>query len=162
MLDDIFYSVVMFSAISTAMMSGIYFTFSNFVMKAFEDIGAEKSVPAMNAINRVILRSWFMPLFFGSTLASAIIFLIVIMGWQQPSSTLLIIPSTIYFIGMFLCTIFFNVPLNNRLLAAEHASSTITNQTWSHYLKFWTRWNHLRTLSSLLASILYMYVLSAT
>ncbi len=158
MLDSILYSVVMFAATSTAMMTGIYFAFSGFIMRALEQVGAENAAPTMNAINQVILRSWFMPLFFGSTLTTVLILIISMINWQQSISTLLIFASTTYLLGMFLCTVFFNVPLNKRLLVAESSNNTI-NQTWLHYVKHWTRWNHLRTLTSLIASICYMYFL---
>jgi len=158
MLDNILFSAVIFAAISTAMMAGIYFAFSGFVMSGLKQVGAENAVSTMNAINQVILRSWFMPLFFGSTLTTVLILIIAMINWQQSNSTLLIFASTIYFLGMFLCTVFFNVPLNKHLLATESSNNTI-NQTWSHYVKYWTRWNHLRTLTSLFASLCYMYFL---
>ena len=49
---------------------GIYFTFSVFVMSSLNQIAANQAIEAMNSINRVILKSGFMPLFFGSCIVA--------------------------------------------------------------------------------------------
>ena len=66
----------------------------------------------------------------------------------------------IYIAGMFLCTILFNVPLNNALSAVDPASRTAA-PVWARYLKEWTLWNHVRTLSSTAASALYIAAIAA-
>ncbi|MGB5582763.1 MAG: hypothetical protein WBO93_04065, partial [Gammaproteobacteria bacterium] len=53
------------AALSSGLMAGVYFAFSVFIMKAFDTIDARQSITAMNAINEIILRSLFMPVFFG-------------------------------------------------------------------------------------------------
>lgn len=154
MLDTIFNAAIWFAAISTGLMAGVYFTFSAFIMKSFGQLNKEESATAMNMINGVILQSLFMPLFFGSTLVSIAI---AVFCGQHPESRLLVLASSIYVIGMFLVTFFFNVPLNKRLAAKVNPDKLI--ETWEHYLKYWTRWNHIRTVSSLLAFFLYLYAL---
>jgi uncharacterized membrane protein len=64
----------------------------------------------------------------------------------------------IYIAGMFLCTMFFNVPLNNALAAANATSAA---SVWSQYLKEWTMWNHVRTVSSTTACALYISAIAA-
>lgn len=154
MLDITINAAVWFAAISTGLMAGVYFTFSAFIMKSFGQLNKERAATAMNMINEVILQSWFMPLFFGSTLVSIAI---AVFSGQHPESFLLILASSLYVIGMFLVTFFFNVPLNKRLATKVNPGELI--ETWEHYLKYWTRWNHIRTVSSLLAFFLYLYVL---
>jgi uncharacterized membrane protein len=63
-------------------------------------------------------------------------------------------------VGMFLCTIFFNVPLNNALAAVDPASSSAAS-IWESYLKDWTLWNHVRTIACSIASALYMMAIAA-
>jgi uncharacterized membrane protein len=60
---------------------------------------------------------------------------------------------------MFICTILFNVPLNNQL-AAVSAQSSEALPVWSGYLSRWTRWNHVRTVASAIASGLFIAALS--
>ena len=59
------------ATIGAGLMAGVYFAFSGFIMRSLDQLGASQAADAMNAINEVILRSWFMVLFFGSTLLYA-------------------------------------------------------------------------------------------
>jgi uncharacterized membrane protein len=61
---------------------------------------------------------------------------------------------------MFLCTVLFNVPLNNALAVVDPASSAVS-PVWARYLKNWTCWNHLRTISSTAAMVLYIAAIAA-
>jgi uncharacterized membrane protein len=135
-------------------MAGVYFTFSTFVMKSLASIGAPAGIAAMQAINDVILRSIFMPLFFGTSLAAVIAVVAYAAGVEHPGGSSMALAGGIYFAGMFLCTVFFNVPLNNKLKAVEPTSSEGA-QVWQTYLKVWTRWNHVRTVTSTIACALF-------
>ena len=146
------------AAISAGLMAGVYFAFSGFIMRSFDQLGAVPAADAMNAINRVILRSWFMVLFFGSTLLYTTLAIVAIIDTGLTGRWLLFVTGVIYVAGMFLCTALFNVPLNNRLAKAgnnNHAKAEI----WPYYFKHWTRWNHLRGVCSLLTMMLSIYLL---
>ncbi|MFC1747943.1 DUF1772 domain-containing protein [Pseudomonadota bacterium] len=147
------------AALSSGLMAGVYFAFSTFIMRAFGSINAAHAITAMNAINKVILRSLFMPLFFGSSLVSAALIVAAITHWQEAHAGLALTAGMVYFIGMFVCTAAFNVPLNN-VLAKTGPASDKADQLWSHYLRTWTRWNHLRTLSSLVTCALSIWLLN--
>ena len=133
-------------------MAGVYFAFSVFIMKAFADLDEEQGVAAMNAINSVILSSLFMPLFWGTTLASVALVGLAAFRLGEPGSTIALAGGIVYVAGMFLVTIFFNVPLNNTLAAAGAGENTV----WAGYLSDWTRWNHVRTLASAAATALFI------
>jgi uncharacterized membrane protein len=143
------------AAISSGLMAGIYFAFSSFVMPAFGKIEISSAIPAMNSINAVILHSWFMPLFFGSSIIALLLIIVGLMNWTDSNSGLLLIAASIYVFGMFLTTAVFNVPLNNQL-AQILPDSPDAYQIWNDYLRNWTKWNHLRTVSSLLSCIIYI------
>ena len=147
------------AALSSGLIAGVYFAFSGFIMQAFRKINTTQSIAAMNSINEAILRSLFMPLFFGSTLISVLLIIVALVNWDETGSGLTLIAGSIYFVGMFVCTVLFNVPLNNTLAKTE-PDSVDAHQVWSHYLKTWTNWNHLRTISSLVTCALYIFVLS--
>jgi uncharacterized membrane protein len=61
---------------------------------------------------------------------------------------------------MFLCTVLFNVPLNNTLAAIDPGSAEAVS-VWTRYLRDWTLWNHIRTFSSTAACVLYIAALAA-
>ena len=147
------------AALSSGLIAGVYFAFSAFIMQAFGKLETSQSVAAMNAINETILRSFFMPLFFGSTLVSVMLMIAALVHWNDAGSGWTLLAGVVYFMGMFVCTVVFNVPLNN-LLAKLNEDSTHAGGVWSRYLKTWTQWNHLRTVSSLAASGLSIWLLT--
>jgi uncharacterized membrane protein len=145
-------SLLWFCAIGCALIGGLYFAFSAFIMRALGGIDAAAGIAAMNAINTVILRSAFMPLFFGTTLASAALVVLGGLRLGTPGADLALAGGAIYVAGMFVVTMVFNVPLNNALQRGDAA-------TWREYLVTWTRWNHVRTVASLAASALFIAAL---
>jgi len=159
MSESIITGLLWLAALGSGLMAGIYFSFSAFIMRAFDRLDTTQSVAAMNAINEVITRSWFMPLFFGTTIVSVVLMIVALVNWGDPDSVPTLIAGSTYFIGMFICTVVFNVPLNN-LLAGLNKVSTHAEDVWSRYLITWTRWNHLRTVSSLVTCGLCIWLLS--
>ncbi len=138
------------AALSTGLIAGIYLAFSMFIMTSLKALNSSIAIACMNSINKLIIGSGFMPLFFGSSLLSL---LIVLFG---PDSLWLNSAAIIYLGGMLGCTLRFNVPLNKRL---QYAPTQYEDQVWQRYAKTWTRWNHIRTLSSLYACIIYINAL---
>jgi uncharacterized membrane protein len=147
------------AALSSGLMAGVYFAFSGFIMKAFGKIETAQSVAAMNSINEVILRSLFMPVFFGSSIISFLLVVVAFVYWGEADAGLALIAGMVYFVGMFACTVVFNVPLNNAL-ARPGPDSDNAQQIWSRYLSTWTKWNHLRTVCSLITCALCIWLLT--
>ena len=147
------------AALSSGLMAGVYFAFSGFIMKAFGKIEPAQSVAAMNSINEVILRSLFMPVFFGSSIISFLLVIVALVYWGEAGAGLILIAGMVYFVGMFACTVIFNVPLNNALARLDLDSNN-AQQIWSHYLSTWTKWNHLRSASSFVTCTLYIWLLT--
>jgi uncharacterized membrane protein len=149
-----------FAALGCGVMAGVFFAFSSFINAALERAGQVPGILAMNSINETIVRSWFMPIFLGSTLASLVLAAVSLGRWQQPGSLAQLAGGVIYVVGMFACTMVFNVPLNNALLAVDPASPGGAT-VWAHFLDVWTRWNHVRTAASLVATALFIGALLA-
>ncbi|MBA8841954.1 anthrone oxygenase family protein [Ochrobactrum sp. RH2CCR150] len=158
MINGITNALLWFTAISSGLLAGVYFAFSAFIMGALGRIEVPAGIAAMNAINNVILRSPFMPLFLASTLAALILTVIALFQWQQPGSIAIFSGGVIYLLGMFICTVAFNVPLNDALAVVD-PSSTQGAEVWSRYLRDWTFWNHIRTIASILSTIVCIYAL---
>jgi len=152
-------SLLWFSAIGCAVIGGVYFAFSTFIMTAFGQMDRVAGISAMQAINDVILRSLFMPLFFGTTLASVLLAGLAIHDWPAPGSRLILVAACLFLAGMFIVTVVFNVPLNNALVA--HAAQSADAATvWTDYLKTWTVWNHVRTVVSIAAGVIFTIALA--
>ena len=135
--------------LSAGIMAGVYFVFSAFAMKALDEAGPGLAADVMNRINRVILASAFMPLFFGSTLILLLLLIAGVVSGGDPRAPWLIGTGALYCLGMFLCTVGFNVPLNHQLQAVGGESAPQeTADLWRRYVRIWTRWNHVRTVSS--------------
>lgn len=148
------------SAIGCGLLAGLYFAFSTFIMGALGRIEPSAGIAAMNSINSVIVRSLFMPVFLGSSLIALVLAGVAVSQWQQPGSAVILAGGAIYVIGMFACTMVFNVPLNNALMAVDPASATGAD-VWARYLRDWTFWNHVRTVASTVAMVLFIQAIAS-
>jgi uncharacterized membrane protein len=153
-------SLLWFGAIGCGLLAGVYFAFSAFIMTALRRIEPLQATASMNSINATILGSLFMPFFYGTTLASLVLVFVGLTRRSEPGAMAMLAGGIIYIIGMFLCTIVFNVPLNNAL-GAVNADSGEAARVWARYLNDWTFWNHLRTIASTAAGALYVAAISA-
>ena len=158
-METLFSATLWAAAIGCGLIAGVYFTFSAFVMRSLTAIPVASAVSAMDSINRVIVSSAFLPLFFGTTLASALLVGSVLL--PSPATSYAAIGGVIYLVGMFICTVAFNVPLNNKLAALDPDSEE-ADLFWPVYAQTWTRWNHVRTVASTATAVLYTYAISLT
>jgi uncharacterized membrane protein len=145
-------------AIGCGLIAGLYFAFSAFIMTALAQSGTTTAVQAMNAINAVILKSAFMPLFYATSLGALIVAPTAFLIWNKLTALLVVAGALVYFVGMTVVTIACNVPLNNRLAATDPTSSD-AETIWTHYRVRWTMWNHVRTVASTLACIAFVAAL---
>jgi uncharacterized membrane protein len=160
MIQSIITGLLWFSAVGCGLLAGVYFAFSTFVMTALGRIGQAPGIMAMNAINTTIVQSLFMPFFLGTTLASLTLAIVAILRWGEPGATAMAAGGVLYVLGMFVVTMIFNVPLNDALAAVDPASAEAT-KIWARYLNDWTLWNHVRTISSTAACVLFMAAIAA-
>jgi uncharacterized membrane protein len=63
--------------------------------------------------------------------------------------------SLLYLVGTILVTMLGNVPFNNALEIVD-PNSTEGATLWAKYLTDWTLWNHIRTLTALAASAIFI------
>jgi len=152
MVSQVMTIIIAIAAVGSALIAGVFFAFSTFVMTALFRLPVEQGVAAMQSINRVILGSLFMPVFFGTAGCCAVCVLAWFLQWGGVDRITILIGSALYLIGTFLGTIVFNVPLNNELASLDSKSAAAT-ETWRRYARSWTLWNHVRTVAALAAAI---------
>lgn len=127
--------------LSMIIMVGIYFIFSNSVMRVLST--QHNGADIMIEINRQILNPTFLLCFCLSSFA-ALYFFAVHSGLRS-------IAGLVFFTGTTLATVVFNVPLNNKL--RDSSRSALSNH-WQVYLKKWVFWNHVRTVSAIVYGLL--------
>ncbi|NWL77019.1 hypothetical protein DM872_09160 [Pseudomonas taiwanensis] len=154
-IDDLAFVLAFLTSIACGLMGGLFFAFSNFVMRALELIAPEAGIATMQAINRTVLNRIFLSTFLGTTAACALLMLYAFLHWEVSGTFFLLIGSLLYLVGNVGVTLVCNVPRNNALARLD-AGSLESLVYWRIYLEQWTRWNHVRTGAALGASMLLM------
>ena len=138
----------------SALIGGVFFAFSSFVMKALARVPSSEGIAAMQSINVVVINPSFLGAFMGTAVLSLGVVGLALVRWSHPSAMLFLGGAVFYVVGTFLVTMFGNVPLNDQL-AAVSATDPATRDVWDHYLDRWTMWNHVRTVAAMVAALLY-------
>jgi uncharacterized membrane protein len=139
------------SALGSALVAGIFFAFSTFIMRALARLSPAQEIAAMQSINVAVMNKWFFAPFFGTAVCCLTLSISCVFRWQGPTAMYLLIGSLLYLLGTILVTIVCNVPLNDSLAAVDPAS-TNAGQVWANYVTTWTAWNHVRTITALAAA----------
>lgn len=148
--------ILVCAAVGSGLIAGVFFAFSAFIMKAFARLPAEQGAAAMQSINRVILRSLFMLLFFGCAALSVVLIFAWRLQWADTNWGAVLAGVGFYVVGVFLCTIAFYLPLNIRLEAVCSEDAAASGM-WKQYLSVWAGWNHVRALAALAASAAFAF-----
>lgn len=145
---------VIVALLGSALIAGVFFAFSSFVMKALARLPSAEGIAAMQSINEVVLNPTFLGAFMGTAAVSALVAMLAVAGWSVPSAPYYLAGALTYLSGTFLVTGLGNVPLNNRLAAVSRTDPQAI-LVWEHYLKRWTWLNTVRTMASLVAALLF-------
>ncbi len=140
--------------LGSALVGGIFFAFSSFIMKALAAVPSAEGIGAMQSINVVVINPSFLGAFFGTAVLSLVAVGLALAGWGLPSASFFLGGAIFYFVGTFLVTMIGNVPLNDELDAVS-ATDPGARVVWEHYLGRWTMWNHVRTAAAMVAALLY-------
>ncbi len=145
--------LVLAGAVGSGLMGGLFFAFSNFVMRALGRQPAPQAIAVMQAINVTVLNPLFLLLFLGVGLVGLALAAVALLQWHLPAAPLLLAGGLCYPLGTLLVTIACNVPLNNALARVEPESAAGA-QRWVSYQRRWTAWNHLRSVAALAGAAL--------
>ena len=147
------------SALGCGLIAGVFFAFSNFVMKALSALPAAQGIAAMQSINRVVLNPLFLGTFVG-TAATCLVSVVcsLLLHGVRPGIAWVLLGAAFYLVGTFLVTRVFSIPRNDTLAAVDPASAE-SARSWAEYVASWTAWNHVRTLAALLAAAAFIAAL---
>ncbi len=144
-----------FAVIACGLVSGVFLTFSDFVMKSLVAADPAGGVQSMQIINRKVYKTVFMVLLLGMSFASP---LFAAYAYYQVSGTpavLMLSGSAIYFFGVFVVSLLFNVPMNRRLDGMDYTAKD-THAYWQTYVPVWSFWNYIRSISSAAAAACFL------
>lgn len=137
--------VALLGVVGSGLMAGVFFALSTAVMPALRRLRRAAGAEAMQQVNVVIQNPLFLLVFTGTGLLS----LLLVIGAPisgGPGTAWIVIGGLLYLVGSIGLTFVVNVPMNNRLDAAN----PLTDEgaaIWADYLSRWTAWNHVRALA---------------
>ena len=157
-MDQLFIVLVILCALGSGAIGGVFFAFSNFVMRALARIAPDEGIHAMQAINVTVLNRLFLGTFMGTGALSIAAIVVALLRWDGLGSLCAVLAGAAYVLGSILVTMRGNVPLNNALMRITQAD-VLGEAIWKNYLRDWTKWNHVRTIACFIAMALFIVAL---
>jgi len=172
---------VVVGAVACALVGGVLFAFSAFVMAGLRAAPPDVGAAAMASINRHATRAPFGSLLLVTTALVVVLGLVAATRLADAGMPLVLTGAVVYLVGGLGVTAAVNVPLNDRLEAADAAVSASTarpgqaspsgggsggvrvrpagptaerDQVWQVFLGRWVAWNHVRTCACAVAALL--------
>lgn len=162
-MSGILFLLIFATALGSALNAGLFFIFSVCIMQALARLEADEGIAAMQSINRVIINPAFMAVFMGTALLSAVIVTIAVLQWSAPDAApglgWALAGGIVYLLTSIGVTMVFNVPLNNALDRADPDSAEGAS-LWARYLDVWTKWNHARSVGTLVSTAFFILALT--
>lgn len=150
--------LTLFSTLGCALMAGVFFAFSGFVMKGLGRIPASEGIAAMQSINQVVPGSAFGAAFVVTPFVCIAAMLAAIWQWNEAGGVYILAGGMIYLVTSLIVTLVFNIPLNDSLTAIS-ANAPGSSDFWNSYQDSWNLWNHVRTLGSLASTVAFVFAL---
>lgn len=155
MTSDWIIHACLLAGLSSALVAGVFQSFSDFVMRGLVLAAPASGAQSMQMINRTVFRSVFIVLLLGLGPVSLVLAVYAYFFLAGEGAVWLMAAAAIYLPLVMLVTIGGNVPMNERLDGMDHTAED-TSTYWRTYGRVWTRWNHVRTLGSLAAAVCYL------
>jgi uncharacterized membrane protein len=159
-MDGFLFALTLAAVVGAGLVGGVFFAFSNFVMRALGRLRPSEGAAAMQSINITVITPAFMTALFGMGLVSLVLIALGLADLDEPYAGWLIAAGAIYLIGEIATTGGYHVPRNNALARVDPESEEGA-RVWSTYLVEWTRMNHVRATAGLAASALFAVALQA-
>jgi len=74
------------SLLGSALVAGVFFAFSSFIMGALARLPAAEGIAAMQSINVVVLNRSFLGVFMGTAALSLVVAVLAALAWEAPSA----------------------------------------------------------------------------
>lgn len=146
------------AAVSGAVVAGVFFAFSTFVMAGLDRAQPVEAIAAMRGINAEAQANGpFLTLFMGATVLALAAGVAALVKRSEPGTGYVLAGAALGLVA-FVVTVAVNVPLNDRLAAVDPSGLSAADalREWRAYLGPWTAWNHVRTVAPLLSAVLIL------
>ena len=110
----------------------------------------------MQRINRDVDRTVFMVLLLGMSALSPLLIGYAYFRVTGPASILIMAGGGLYLAGVFVVSLIFNVPMNQRLDAMDYSTTEAATYWSDSYRPRWTFWNYIRAIASAASAICYL------
>jgi uncharacterized membrane protein len=159
LFDDLPRVLAFLSTVGAGVACGVFFAFSTFVMAGLRRLPAGQGMAAMQGINKSAPTPLFMLVLFGTAVIALVAAGLALRDPSDPAAWLRILGAVAYLVAIGL-TIVYHVP-HNDALAKLDPNAPGSAQAWLDYARDWTRWNHVRTLGTGAATVLFALSLRA-
>lgn len=141
-----------FSVIAYALVSGVFLAFSGVVMPSLAASSPAGAIQSMQIINRKVFPTLFMVLLIGMAIVSPILVGWVLWQGAGPAGPWILAAGASYIAGVFIVSLVFNVPMNERLHRMDPLGA-IADAYWRRYVPGWTFWNTIRWVASAISAV---------
>jgi uncharacterized membrane protein len=145
-------ALVAAAAVVTGLAGGVLYAFSSFVMAGLRRLPPLEAATAMRSINVTAVRPPLGVLLV-ATVVVPVAAAVVALATGSPGAWWALAGAVLAVVGVIGVTGLGNVPLNNRLDAAEDPAAE-----WQRILGPWLRWNHVRTAAGAVACLCFVLV----
>lgn len=122
------------AALACALLAGVFWAVSNFVMPALGRLPGAQGMAAMQSINRTVLNRPFLGVLFGTAVLCMALALDAMASPAGPGRVYRIAGCTVYWVGSIIITRVCHVP-RNIALARQRVDAVATAESWSTYVK---------------------------
>ena len=150
--------LILVSALGSALIAGVFFAFSSFVMAALARLPAPQGMAAMQSVIVTVINPAFLGTFLGTGAICLALLVIALKDRGNPRAGYLLAGGLLYLLGTVVVTLAFNVP-RNLALAAVDPSAPESALLWARFVSSWTAWNHVRAAAALGAAALFILAL---
>ncbi len=143
------------AVIACGLVSGVFLTFSDFVMKSLAATEPAGGIQSMQLINRKVYKTVFMVLLLGMSFVSPVFIGYAYFYVSGPAMYPIVVGGVVYFFGVFIVSLLFNVPMNQRLDVMDYTAKD-THAYWQTYVPVWSFWNYIRAIASGGAAVCFL------
>jgi uncharacterized membrane protein len=158
-IDGYLKTLTIIAAVGAGISGGVFFAFSTFVMKALGRLPAAQGLSAMHAINKAAPAPLFMLALFGTGAVGIAVSASALRHLDQRWAAYLLAGTALYLVCVIV-TVCYHVPRNDALALVSPTDPGAAH-AWENYLSPWTAWNHVRTVTALAGSALFIIALRA-
>lgn len=162
--DRVLFDIILVAAaLTTALVAGLLLTFAVVVMPGLGTLDDRAFLRGFAVVDRVIqdVQPVFALVWGGSVVAVAVALPFGVAELEGGQLATLVIAATLYLLGVQGPTALVNVPLNNRIQVHDlHTASPLeTMDLRQRFEAQWNRWNAIRTVCAVAASVLLLLLL---